>query len=185
VGWVLAPLGGGAADRLPSQLRVCVRTGRLIHVGLGEAAAATASASPDEGAMVPFRLTRELVAALPLGALDGGGRGCLRNVAECVAATLRTPRARAALAGALAVLACDSTLHRPALPATLNGSATAAASIRGKAAATAAALLVLERADGLDGLEPLSAEGQVARLLAEATEHVRLAQMAHEWAAWL
>ncbi|KAJ1636087.1 hypothetical protein T492DRAFT_862405, partial [Pavlovales sp. CCMP2436] len=72
--------------------------------------------------------------------------------------------ARAALAGALAVLAGDSTLHRPALPATLNGSATAAASVGGKAPRS-----------------PSHYSCSNARtLLAEATEHARLVQMAHE-----
>ncbi|KAJ1622092.1 hypothetical protein T492DRAFT_913713 [Pavlovales sp. CCMP2436] len=149
----------------------CVRRMWAVH----KQSCKTFAAARDEAAVAVDGGTNE----------HGAAPGANSKPARFSRAPSRQRRARTALEGALAVLACDSTLHRPALPATFNGSATAAASVGGKAAATAAALLVLESADGLDGLEPLSAEGQVARLLAEATEHVMLAQMTYKWAAWL
>ena len=164
-GWALA-LGGRSA----SNVRLCARSGRLVHCGLGERAPGDAGARAEA---VPFRLTRETVHCLGVAGIDGGGRAGFRAAAEATAVALRAGGARGALLSAMAVLQHDPLLEW-ALGAADNGAAGAAAVARAR-----------ERVDGVEGSEPLSAGGQVARLIAEAIDPARLAEMEHGWGAWL
>jgi phosphatidylinositol kinase/protein kinase (PI-3 family) len=88
------------------------------------------------------------------------------------AAALRAPAAREAVRASL-----DMLEHDPLLQWTLGDTS--------KAAAARAAERIRLRVDGCEGLDALSVEGTVGRLIADATDGARLAQMEHRWQAWL